>query len=102
MNAMIWHYSGWIKETSAPPLFDYYMQYLVKSGFSVENVIEKHFAPQGYTALFLLGESHFAIHTFPEAGYTYIELASCSRPLFDRFINGGGAAFPEIEIERAK
>jgi S-adenosylmethionine decarboxylase len=72
MNAMIWHYSGYIKNTDAAFLLDYYTKYLAVSGFSIESITEKHFQPQGYTALFLLGESHFAIHTFPEAGYTYM------------------------------
>ena len=38
------------------------------------------------TALFLLSESHFAIHTFPEENTTYIELSSCIKLPFDNFI----------------
>lgn len=82
----MYNYSSWIKETNPAILFDYFMQKLTDSGFGVENVIEKHFAPQGYTALFLLSESHFAIHTFPEQNQTYIELSSCIKKPFDKFI----------------
>ena len=39
-----------------------------------------------YTSLYLLGESHFAIHTFPEENSTYIELVSCVKDKFDNFL----------------
>ncbi len=86
MKAQMYNYSSWIKETNPDILFDKYMNDLNESGFNVENVIEKHFKPQGYTALFLLSESHFAIHTFPEHKQTYIELSSCVKKPFDKFI----------------
>ena len=86
MKAQMYNYSSWIKETNPDILFDKYMNDLNEAGFNVENVIEKHFKPQGYTALFLLSESHFAIHTFPEHKQTYIELSSCVKKPFDKFI----------------
>lgn len=46
-------------------------------------VIEHHFEPQGYTALWLLGESHLAVHTFPEHGISYLELSSC---MMDKYV----------------
>ncbi len=82
----MYNYSSWIEETNPTILFDLFMQNLKNAGFGVENVIEKHFLPQGYTALFLLSESHFAIHTFPEENQTYIELSSCIKTPFDNFI----------------
>lgn len=86
MKAQMYNYSGWIEETNPNTLHEIFMQKLVKSGFNVEDVIEKHFSPFGYTALFLLSESHFAIHTFPEANQTYIELSSCVKKPFDNFV----------------
>ena len=50
------------------------------------DVLEHHFEPQGYTALYLLAESHFAVHTFPEFGRTYYELSSCNMEYYVRFI----------------
>lgn len=35
------------------------------------------FASQGVTAVALLGESHLALHTWPEAGYFAADLFSC-------------------------
>jgi S-adenosylmethionine decarboxylase len=86
MKAQMYNYSSWIKETNSTILFDLFIEKLNDAGFGIENVIEKHFKPQGYTALFLLSESHFAIHTFPEENTTYIELSSCVKEPFDKFI----------------
>jgi len=86
MKAQMYNYSSWIEETNPIILFDFFMQKLNHAGFGVENVIEKHFEPHVYTCLFLLSESHFAIHTFPECGQSYIELTSCTKTPFDIFI----------------
>ncbi|MDR1913551.1 MAG: S-adenosylmethionine decarboxylase [Clostridiales bacterium] len=65
------------------PLFD---NILRKSGFKVLNESEYHFYPQGYTGLWLLSESHFAVHTFPEFQKSYIELSSCNLEYYMKFI----------------
>lgn len=36
--------------------------------------------------LWLLAESHFAIHTFPEENKMYIEISSCVKMYFDNFL----------------
>lgn len=59
---------------------------LCKAGFTILGVRAHHFHPQGYTALWLLSESHFAVHTFPEFGKTYIELSSCNLEYYQRFL----------------
>lgn len=82
----MYNISSWINETNPEVLIQYCMVLLAKSGFKILQVIDNHFEPQGYTALFLLAESHFAIHTFPEKGQTYIELTSCAKEPFDAFI----------------
>ena len=61
-----------------------YTQKLASAGFHILGVSEHYFDPVGYTALWLLSESHFALHTFPECGKYYIELSSCN---FDYFVN---------------
>lgn len=86
MKAQIYKYSTWIEETRPQILFDSFLLKLNNAGFGVEDVIEKRFEPYGYTALFLLSESHLAIHTFPEEGQTYIELSSCVKKQFDLFV----------------
>lgn len=56
---------------------------LARATFNVLNFTEYHFEPEGWTALWLLGESHLAIHTFPEHGTSYLELSSC---MMDKYI----------------
>ena len=55
---------------------------MIDSGFQILDKCEHYFPVQGYTGLWLLSESHFAIHTFPEEDKTYIELTSCVSPPF--------------------
>ena len=71
---------------------------LVCSGFTILGVIDYTFSPQGYTKIWLLGESHFALHTFPEESKTYIELSSCSRQKFIAFWNNIGLRSLDISI----
>jgi len=86
MKAQMHNYSTWIDETNPAKLYKEYTKLLKDSGFTILNYVEHHFQPQGYTALFLLGESHFAVHTFPEHNESYIELSSCVREPYDAFI----------------
>lgn len=85
MEAKIYNFSGWVGETAADVLVAKYSQALVDAGFTVRDRLFSFFSPYGFTALYLLSESHFAIHTFPEEGKTYIELSSCVKEFFDNF-----------------
>lgn len=81
-------WSGWVDETSPDILVSRYKGLLTASGFNIVRECYEFFSPYGFTALFLLSESHFAIHTFPEENKTYIELSSCIDEPFEKFING--------------
>lgn len=44
------------------------------------HVVSRHthqFKPHGISAVFILQESHLAIHTWPEKGYIHIDLVTC-------------------------
>lgn len=86
MQAKIWNHSEWIAETDPDALRKKYDALLRRSGFGVLEFVEHHFQPQGWTAIWVLCESHFAVHTFPEFGKTYIELASCNLAFYKEFI----------------
>ncbi|GAA0890530.1 hypothetical protein GCM10009122_02080 [Fulvivirga kasyanovii] len=86
MEAKIDNYSCWIKDVNPESLKKDFEQILTASGFGLLNFMEHHFSPQGYTCLWLLSESHFAIHTFPEENKTYIELSSCNTDMYDKFL----------------
>ena len=86
MEAKIDNYNCWIKDTNPNTLKVDFEAMLINSGFGILNFIEHHFEPQGYTGLWLISESHFAMHTFPEENKTYIELSSCNREMYKSFI----------------
>lgn len=86
MQARIWNDSTWITITNPQTLSETFGRLLKDSGFKVLNVLQHHFEPQGYTALYLLAESHLAIHTFPEFGKTYVEISSCNMENFVKFV----------------
>lgn len=85
MTAQIWNKNGWVVEIDPAKLKKTFSDLLVLSGFEIFNFVEHYFEPQGYTALWLLGESHLAIHTFPEEQKSYIELSSCNEDYYLRF-----------------
>lgn len=78
MNAEIFNYKTWISETEPSVLKVQLGELLRQSSFTILQFTEHHFEPHGYTAVWVLAESHLAIHTFPEASKTYIELSSCN------------------------
>jgi S-adenosylmethionine decarboxylase len=86
MKAQMFNYQSWIEETNPFELRKKYDEQLKESGFGVLSFVEYNFEPQGYTALWLLSESHFAIHTFPEEGKSYIELSSCIEKQYVKFM----------------
>lgn len=85
MIAQMFNYQNWVDETDPYVLRNKYNQQLKDSGFGVLSFVEYSFEPFGYTALWLLSESHFAIHTFPEEGKSYIELSSCIEKQYIKF-----------------
>lgn len=85
MEAKIWNKNGWIKETDPTKLKNTFSELLELSGFNILNFQEHYFNPIGWTGLWLLGESHLAIHTFPEEQKSYIELSSCNEEYFFYF-----------------
>lgn len=85
MKAQMWNKRFWVKETNPVTLQKVYNQIILDAGFGICQFTEHYFEPQGYTGIWLLSESHLAIHTFPEENKTYIELTSCVKKQFDQF-----------------
>jgi len=86
MTAQMFNHQEWVEETNPFTLREKYTEMLKAAGFGVLSFVEYHFEPFGYTALWLLSESHFAIHTFPEEGKSYIELSSCIEGPYQKFM----------------
>lgn len=47
------------------------------SKMHVVDDVEHHFDPQGTTAVWILAESHMAIHTYPEESFMAIDIFTC-------------------------
>lgn len=86
MQAKMWNNSAWIAETNPSKIKAMFDAILHECGFTILECTEHYFSPQGYTALYLLSESHFAIHTFPEFSKSYIELSSCNMEYYLHYL----------------
>lgn len=86
MEARIENFSSWIKYSSDEGHKQELEKLLKESGFTILNYIDHAFNPQGFTSLWLLAESHCALHTFPEEGKAYVELSSCNIPMYVKFV----------------
>lgn len=93
----IYNHRYWIKETNPEQLKAKCNQMLNQAGYCVLNYMEHHFKPQGFTSVWLLAESHLAIHTFPEQNKTYLELSGCQPKLNQAFIKLLKANFNILE-----
>lgn len=51
---------------------------LVRARFSVVSETVKEFEPFGTTTVFILSESHFTLHTYPEHAYMSVDLYVCN------------------------
>lgn len=59
---------------------------IVESGGTIESSSFKQFEPQGLSILYLLSESHFSIHTWPEFGACAIDFYHCGNEARIRMI----------------
>ena len=83
----MYNYRDWINYEDEKEFAKKCEKMLLESGFKILDKTEHYFEPMGYTGLFLLSESHFAIHSFPEEDKIYIELSSCVEEYYNLFIN---------------
>ena len=85
IEANIYNHRFWSTCIEPKELVATYKTQLTNAGFTILLFNEHHFPKQGYTCFWLLGESHLAIHTFPESGKSYIELSSCNLEKLEAF-----------------
>jgi S-adenosylmethionine/arginine decarboxylase-like enzyme len=67
----------WLEEPLTEGLVDGLLG-RARAELSVVNEVRHRFEPQGLTALFVLKESHFALHTYPEEGYFSLDVYVCN------------------------
>jgi S-adenosylmethionine/arginine decarboxylase-like enzyme len=83
---MIYNFTCYIDEVTPEVLKNRISEILKFCGYNIIGSIDYHFNPCGYTCLWLLSESHCAIHTFPESSKSYIELSGCSLEKNETFV----------------
>ena len=76
-----------------------------KAGATVINSTFHHFSPYGVSGVVVIQESHLAIHTWPEWGYSAVDLFTCGEIdawiSFDYLKNSFGSdSYSAIEIKR--
>lgn len=52
-----------------------------QSNATILDVSSHHFQPHGVTAILLLAESHFSIHTWPEHDYAAVDIFTCGESM---------------------
>ncbi|MEO2059229.1 MAG: S-adenosylmethionine decarboxylase [Mesonia sp.] len=87
IEAAIFNLKFWIKNIEPQEITPIFEKLLKDTEFGILNFSEHHFPVKGYTALWLLAESHLAIHTFPDNNYTYVELSGCNEDKTENFRN---------------
>lgn len=78
MKAEIFSNRMWIADTD-PLRTRIVIDEILKHHFKVLGYQDHFFPVQGWTATWMLGESHCAIHTFPEEGRSYLDVTSCNK-----------------------
>ncbi len=90
---LIFNHKIWITDTNPSSIHEQISNLLSASGYTVLGNIDHHFQPYGYTCVWLLAESHLAVHTFPEHNRSYIELSGCNDAMNKHFIEDVKAKF---------
>lgn len=49
-----------------------------KLNLSIVDKLDHQFTPYGKSIVFVLEESHIAVHTWPERGYIHVDVVTCS------------------------
>ena len=63
--------------TDLPSLQEALNKAVAASGATILKQTSHIFAPDGWTAVYLLSESHASIHTYPECGACFVDLFTC-------------------------
>lgn len=88
-EAEIFNYECWLQLIDNKQLKSRLEKIILESRFSIVNFVDYEFPIKGYTCVWVLAESHLAIHTFPDSEKFYLQISSCNKDklnTFKRFI----------------
>ena len=86
MDGSMWVSMWYTSTTDIDALNTEIEKMLKRASFSILSETDYRFDPLGYTKLFLLAESHFAVHTWPERHIAWLEIASCIEEKYDALL----------------
>lgn len=88
---------------SQPFILNTCRKILENTNMTILNSLVHKFDPQGMTAIYLLSESHFSLHTWPEFKKMRMDLFTCSRDCcFDKVEEILKTSFPQATINIRK
>ena len=85
VQPQMFHYETWVGTADENILKDLLEKTIISSGFTVVNFSEHYFPVKGYTCIWLLAESHVALHTFPEKETSFVQVSSCNSEKLELF-----------------
>ncbi len=69
-----------VRKDYSPEFYEKVIYKIAKAAkVEILNVSSHKFDPQGVTAIALLAESHLSIHTWPESGYSAVDIFTCGQ-----------------------
>ncbi len=77
-------------------------QAVLAAGATEIGRLTHRFAPQGVSAVIMVAESHFSIHTWPEAGYAAVDFYTCGDCRPERAAASLARALAATEVESTK
>lgn len=88
LEARIFNLKGWIELIAPQELVIFFQDKLEEAEFTILNYTSNEFPHNGFTAVWVLAESHLALHSFADSGWTYFELTSCNKLKSKHFKKG--------------
>lgn len=86
MKCETWDHKFFIRETNPSNVRKIFNTLLQESQFTIKGFKGCYFDEGGYTAVWVLAESHAAIHTFPEEQKTVCYISSCNLEKYEAFL----------------
>jgi S-adenosylmethionine/arginine decarboxylase-like enzyme len=78
-----------------------HLKKVVEKNLTVVERVEHKFTPHGETIVFILSESHFSIHTYPEENYLSLDLYICNMSTdLEDILSQMTSPLPVLKIEK--
>ena len=99
VKAEIYNFRAWFHTSDFLDLKDALDVALTTSGYTVLKFIDYKFPVKGYTCMWLLAESHLALHFFEEEEKAYVELSGCNLDMnlaFKKYFKNKNISYEKI------